>query len=91
MKKFVLFAALLLPISANADCGLHPDGTCMRDRSGNSVITSENLGGGYNSHRNGVLESQTRQTIDNSWEKIYNDGSTEKYQSDPYINHYKQH
>jgi hypothetical protein len=79
----LIVATALLPTAANAACEL-VSGPCTTDRNGNYYRTEQNLGGGYNTYKNGVLNSQTSQTLGGSWRERFNDGQERTYNYNPY-------
>ncbi len=79
----VFSALLLFPSLAYADCGV-ATGPCARDSYGNTYHTEQNLGGGYNTYRNGVLNSQTQQNLNNDYTTRYQDGSSSTSNFNPY-------
>jgi len=86
MKALVTAIVLLaLPTTAHAGCDLVPIGQpCATDSYGNTYRTEENLGGGYNTYRNGVLDSQTQQNLGGGWTETDQNGATRNYNYDPY-------
>jgi hypothetical protein len=73
------------PFSTSALAGCQTStGPCSTDGYGNTYRTEQNLGGGYNTFRNGVLDSQTSQTTSGSWRERSTDGGTRTYNYNPY-------
>jgi hypothetical protein len=83
MRILILAASLLLPAAASADCTFSTS-NCYTDSYGNTYQTEQNLGGGYNTYRNGSLHSQTQQDLSGGYQERYNDGSSRRYNYDPY-------
>jgi len=83
MRILILAAALLLPAAASADCTFSTS-NCYTDSYGNTYQTEQNLGGGYNTYRNGTLNSQTRQNLSGGYQERYSNGETRTYNYDPY-------
>jgi hypothetical protein len=82
--KAVLFSIFLLAAgNASASCELvsRPYST---DSSGNTYTTQQNLGGGYNTYRNGILHSQTSQQLDGRYRETYSGGGYRIYDRNPY-------
>jgi hypothetical protein len=81
--KAVLFGFFLLAAgNASASCEL-VSAPCSTDSSGNTYIREQNLGGGYNTYRNGDLYSQTHQQLNGSYRETYSSGGYRTYYSDP--------
>jgi len=84
MRFAIIAAIVFVGTEANAACEF-VDGGCSRDGHGNSYRTEENFGGGYNTYRNGVLDSQTSQGLNGGWTTRSRDGGTlRRYDYDPY-------
>lgn len=90
MKHIVLATVVLATVfltvfaqSAHAGCEL-VSGPCSTDNRGNTYTTEQNLGGGYNTYRNGSLDAQTSQTLSGGWRTRSNDGTERSYNYDPY-------
>lgn len=84
MRLLVSFTIILFAVTnANAGCELI-SGPCSTDGHGNTYRTEQNLGGGYNTYRNGNLNSQTSQGLNGGWREQFNDGSSRQYNSNPY-------
>lgn len=84
--KAVLFSIFLLTAgNASASCEL-VSGPCSTDSSGNTYIREQNLGGGYNTYRNGTAYSQTEQQLDGRYRETYSSGGYRIYGTDPYRN-----
>lgn len=82
--KAVLFSIFLLTAgNASASCEL-VSGPCSTDSSGNTYTREQNLGGGYNTYRNGTLYSQTDQQLNGNYRETYSGGGHQTYDSDPY-------
>lgn len=79
--------AVLLSAPARADCSLTPY-PCSTDAHGNTYITTETLGGGYATSRNGVPYSSTHQNLSGSYTESWHGGSR-TYNSDPYAPAFK--
>lgn len=85
MRK-IAFALMLLPFvaaPASAGCELAV-GPCSTDSAGNTYRTEQNLGGSYNTYRNGNLYSQTDQTLSGSWSERRVDGEQRFHNTNPY-------
>ncbi len=81
--KTVLFGIFLLTAGgASASCEL-VSAPCSTDSSGNTYIREQNLGGGYNTYRNGDLYSQTHQQLNGTYRETYSSGGYRTYYSDP--------
>jgi len=80
----IVSVVVLVGTGANAACEF-VEGGCSRDSYGNSYRTEQNFGGGYNTYRNGILDSQTSQDINGGWTTKSRDGGTlQRYDYDPY-------
>lgn len=86
MKKPVVLAIIILcALNGEAFAGCEfSSGPCTTDSSGHTYRTEQNLGGGYNTTRDGSSYSQTSQTLGGSYRTDYNDGRTEFSNSNPY-------
>lgn len=83
--RILLAAALAcLASSAWASCEFDTSGTCYTDNMGNTYRTQQNFGGGYNTYRNGALDSQTSQNLNGGYTQRYSNGYERNYDSDPY-------
>jgi hypothetical protein len=80
MTKYLLLAIfILLPVSAKAGCELSTT-PCSTDSRGNTYHTNKNLGGGYNTYKNGQLNSQTNKNLSGGYTTDYQGNS-------PSVNH----
>lgn len=82
LKIGVVLAVMAAPVSVSANCALLSN--CSTDSQGNSYVTRENLGGGYNTYRNGRLHSQTQQNLSGGYTEEYSDGRRRYYDTNPY-------
>lgn len=83
--SILAFALASFPLSAQANCDLASSGSCYEDSRGNTYHTEDNLGGGYNTYRNGQLDSQTSSNLGGGYKTEYQDGSPTRYDSvNPY-------
>lgn len=81
--KAVLFGIFLLAAgNASASCDL-VSAPCSTDSSGNTYIREQNLGGGYNTYRNGDLYSQTHQQLNGTYRETYSSGGYRTYYNNP--------
>jgi hypothetical protein len=81
--KAVLFSIALFSAGhASASCELTTN-PCSTDSSGNTYIREQNLGGGYNTYRDGDLYSQTHQQLDGSYKENYSGGGYQIYRNAP--------
>ncbi len=79
----MLFSIFLLAAGdAWASCELTTN-PCSTDSAGNTYIREQNLGGGYNTYRNGNLYSQTHQQLDGSYKENYAAGGYQIYHNAP--------
>lgn len=84
MRMIVLaFAATCLSSTAYAGCEL-ATGQCSTDNYGNTYTTKRNLGGGYNTYKNGSLYSQTEQNLNGGYRETYQNGGSRSYNYNPY-------
>ena len=81
-----LFVAMVSP--AYAGCALS-SGPCSTDSFGNTYRTEQNLGGGYNTYRNGSSYSTTNQNLSGSYTESYTGGGSRTYNSNPYDNSFQ--
>lgn len=82
-----LLTAAMLAVSAGAASAgcLFATSPCSTDDRGNTYTTQQNLGGGYNTYRNGSLHSQTSQdTLGTGYTERYTAGGYRRYDSNPY-------
>ena len=84
MRMFIAATLALLASPTAANCLFDTSGTCVTDNQGNTYRTQQNLGGGYNTYRNGVLDSQTSQNLSGGYTQRYTNGYQQNYDSDPY-------
>lgn len=86
----ILFAVLsfavavgsgVMPVSAS--CSLLAT-NCSTDSRGSSYVTEQNLGGGYNTYKNGSLYSQTQQNLSGGYTEEFTSGGYRTYNYDPY-------
>ncbi|WP_394887546.1 hypothetical protein ACG873_21820 [Mesorhizobium sp. AaZ16] len=82
----IVIAGLMLAASTGISfpgCEL-VTGPCSTDSSGNTYFTEQNLGGGYNTYRNGDLSSQTSQNLGGSYTETFSNGATRTHSDNPY-------
>ena len=88
MKKFsvsllLAFACVVVAVPANAACEF-VSGPCTKDSYGNTYRTEQNFGGGYNTYRNGILDSQTSQNLSGGYTTKRRNGLQERRNYNPY-------
>jgi hypothetical protein len=82
--RLVLSILTLLAFIAPASAACEFNTNCSRDSYGNTYTHSQNLGGGYNTYRNGNLESQTRQNLNGGWDQNFQNGPIVRHNSNPF-------
>ena len=91
IKKIIFFCVLTtFSIPAYANCDLASSGTCVEDSRGNAYHTERNLGGGYNTYKNGQLDSQTSSNLGGGYKTQYENGApTRFHDTSPYQGSYQ--
>jgi hypothetical protein len=83
MRILIFAIGLFTATGASASCAL-VTGPCSTDSYGNTYRTEQNLGGGYNTYRNGSLHSQTSQQLNGNYRETFTGGGHRTYDRDPY-------
>ena len=86
-NKVIALTTLMLVTLASvpqAFAGCEFASNCKTDSSGNTYTTEQNLGGGYNTYKNGNLHSQTEQTLGGGYKTDFQSGGSEYNNQNPY-------
>lgn len=80
---FAMTVLFVSTFAAKAGCEFAV-GPCSTDSLGNTYHTEQNLGGGYNTYKNGSLYSQTEQTLNGGYTESYTSGGSRTHNMNPY-------
>lgn len=77
----IAFCGMAAPAFAGCELATGP---CSTDSYGNTYTTTQTLGGGYETSRNGSHYSSTQQNLSGSYTETFSSGGSRTYNSDPF-------